>query len=128
MEAIASSVPMSDYPPAPEHPAEIEWKGKSGKKYPYFMRHIDVAVEMGGFESCPANFVFAREVEPNQFVPVYIGETADLATVLEDHHTMRLVEFNRATHICESRSSGDMDERQAQKQDLVDYWHPICNR
>src|SRR5690242_9179382 len=127
MSALAATV-IDAFEASPDHAAEIMWRGHSGQDYRYFVQPIKAALEMGGYEPGPANFIFVRETTPNMFVPVYVGETVDLAGVFDDHHTMRRVEFNRATHICEHSSSGDPAVRQSEKQDLAAYWRPVCNR
>ncbi|HEU5226346.1 MAG TPA: hypothetical protein VFU49_00945 [Ktedonobacteraceae bacterium] len=127
MTALAATT-IDVFEASPDQAAEIVWRGQSGKDYRYFVQPIGIVLETGGFEAGPANFIFVRETTPNMFVPVYVGEAGDLAMVLEDHHTMRRVEFNRATHICHRASYGDPEERQAEKRDLVAYWHPVCNR
>lgn len=121
--AQIDAIDLADYPPAPEHPVEIAFQGASGKDYRYFVCTLDEQ-----FEPEPTNYVFAREVAPAKFVPVLVGETDDLQAVMDNHHMGRRLQFARATHICVHCAIDGPQARLAEKQDLVAYWAPICNR
>jgi len=98
------------------------WTGASGQKYRY-------SVHMYGtlFGPGPANFVFARELRPGQFLPVYFGETADLSEPIADQLALDCIKANRVTHI-HVRHSGDREEvRRAERSDLIARWKPSCN-
>ena len=120
-----TDTPDFDYPPLPEFPPRIAWKGKSGIEYEYTACYLETG---GEFFPGAANYVFAREVEPNKFVPVYIGETDDLSRLFDDHHMMRFIERHKATHICVRDSGRSEVERQQEKKDLLDYWRPALQR
>lgn len=101
----------------------IDWEGQSGTKYRYWIYPIDQ-----GFDETPANYIYAKEVEPNRWRPIYIGETGDLSErPLDTHHKKDCIEQNGATHIHVHTSSGDAAVRQAEEADLTAKWNPVCN-
>jgi hypothetical protein len=56
-----------------------------------------------------------------------MGETPDLDKVLDNPLLMRIIRLHRATHICVHDSSGDSEQRQTERKDLIEYWQPPCN-
>ena len=51
----------------------IDWAGKSGQTYRYWVYPIGTPMQAKG-----GNYIFAKEIERGRFVPIYIGQTADL--------------------------------------------------
>jgi hypothetical protein len=101
----------------------IDWEGKSGTKYRYWIYSIDTE-----FDAVPANYIYAKESKPHHWRPVYIGETRDLSDrTLDSHHKEKCIEDNGATHIHVHKSSDDEDIRRDEESDLVAKWAPICN-
>ena len=101
----------------------INWVGKSGKKYRYWI--YDIGTPM---KQVPGNYVFARRSEPGRLVAVYIGQTGDLSERFEYHHKMPCIRENRASHICTHTSSADEAIRKAEEDDLIKNYDPVCNR
>lgn len=100
----------------------INWLGQSGEKYLY---HIyDLGTQM---DAVPANYIFARQTEAGRYVPIYIGQTADISERFDNHHKMPCIRKNGATHICTHKSSTNEKERKAEEADLIAYWSPVCN-
>lgn len=124
-EFATTDTPLDDYPPEPDFPPQIIWRGLSGTEYEYSACYLEME---GEFFPGPVNFVIAREVQPNKFEPLYIGETDHLDRVLDDHHLMRALQWNKATHVCVHVSSDNVGVRLAEKKDLVEYWDPPRNR
>ncbi len=56
----------------------IDWPGKSGNAYHYWIYPLPAA-----FEADPGNYVFARETKPARWTPIYVGETGDLSERFE---------------------------------------------
>ena len=100
----------------------INWEGKSGKKYRYWIHPIGAS-----FEKVPGNYVFAKKTTPNIYTPIYIGETGDLSERFDNHHKMPCIEKNGATHITEHTSSTSTTVRRAEELDLKHFFYPVCN-
>lgn len=103
-------------------PKTIDWEGKSGSTYRYWIYPIGAPLKAE-----PGNYVFARETTPNWFHPIYIGETGDLSERFDNHHKMPCIRQNRATEICAHTSSSNRDIRLAEERDLLAKWNPACN-
>lgn len=102
--------------------ATIHWAGISGKTYQYWIYPIGTDLS-----ETPGNYVFAKEISPNRWTPVYIGETADLSERFDNHHKMPCIKRNGATHIHAHKSPENRTVRLAEETDLVNKWHPVCN-
>lgn len=100
----------------------IKWPGQSGEEYLYHIYEIGRQME-----PVPGNYIFARKTEAGKFVPIYIGETADISERFDNHHKMPCIRENGATHICTHKSSANDKERQAEEADLIAHWDPVCN-
>lgn len=100
----------------------IEWVGQSKTKYKYWVYKIGAT-----FKKAPANYVFAKETDPETLLPIYIGETEDISERFDNHHKMPCILENGATHICVHKSSDDKKVRCEEESDLIANYHPICN-
>ena len=58
---------------------EISWEGQSGKEYVYWIHRIGTY-----FSDEPGNYIYAKEVEPDSWTPLYIGQTSSLEERLAD--------------------------------------------
>lgn len=101
---------------------EIIWTGQSGREYKYWV--FDIGTK---FKAAAANYIFARQTEPNTFNPIYVGQTSDISERFDSHHKMPCIQGASATHICTHTSSDNEHERLAEESDLVNKWHPPCN-
>ena len=102
----------------------IVWRGQSGKQYRYWIYPLDQK-----FTAQPANYMYAKEVEPGSYSNIYIGETGDLSdSTLDGHHKEDCIRDAGVTHIHTHMGSGDEDLRQAEEADLVANYNPPCNR
>lgn len=101
----------------------ILWEGKSGKKYKYWIYPIGQE-----FNAVPGNYIFAKQPKPNEWTPIYIGETSDLSERFDNHHAMACIKRNGATHIHVHRNDGGEKARRAEEADLISKWDPPCNR
>jgi hypothetical protein len=99
----------------------IDWPGKSGKKYHYWIHPIGTA-----FQDVPGNYVFAKEVSAGRWSPVYVGQTGSLQSRLSNHEKENQAKRNGATHI-HAHTSGPEAERLEEELDLCRQWKPVCN-
>ncbi len=60
--------------------ATINWPGKSGTQYKYWIYPIGTS-----FKERPGNYVFAKETKPGSWSPCYIGQTDNLNERLGNH-------------------------------------------
>lgn len=104
------------------HEGEIDWIGQSDTKYHYWIYPIDTT-----FDAVLGNYIFAKEIRSQEFIPIYIGETGDLSERFDDHHAMPCIRRNGATHIHVHKSSEDQEVRRAEESDLIAKWNPVCN-
>ena len=101
----------------------INWEGKSGAKYKYWIYPIKQ-----GFSASPANYIYARETKPGSWRPIYIGETGDISDrPLDTHHKRSCIVREQARHIHVHKSSANKKERTDEEADLVARWNPVCN-
>ena len=101
----------------------IGWRGKSGREYPYSIYGIDTA-----FNAAPGNYVFAEEASPGLFLPIYIGQTADLSEGFDWHHVMPCIKRNRAKFIHIHLNASGEEARCKEASDLIARWDPPCNQ
>ena len=100
----------------------INWPGKSGKKYLYWIYEIGTS-----FTAKPGNYIFAKQTKPNTWSPIYIGQTSDLSERLENHNEMPCIKRNGDTHIHAHTNSGGEEARLTEESDLISEWSPVCN-
>jgi predicted GIY-YIG superfamily endonuclease len=98
----------------------INWAGKSGNLYQYWIYPIDTS-----FKSSPGNYIYTKHNGVG-WVPLYMGQTVDLAARLSNHEKDSEARRNGATHI-HAHTSGSEAERLAEERDLCAKWKPICN-
>ena len=103
-----------------ERPA-IQWEGKSGTRYNYWIFPIGYE-----FASVGGNYVFAKQTRPGSWTPVYIGQTSDLSERFDKHHKMACIKRNGATHIHVHRNDVER-ARLAEETDLLRKWTTSCN-
>ena len=101
---------------------EILWKGKSGKTYGYWIAKIGTS-----FKDAPGNYIYAKEVSPDHWSPVYIGQTSSLRDRLANHEKEACAKRNGATHIHNHTSSNSESTRKVEEVDLIEKWRPPCN-
>lgn len=100
----------------------IEWEGASGRTYTYWISPIG-----GSYKNEPGNYIFAERVAPNEWRPLYIGQTADLGDRLPDHEALPCVNRNGGTHIHAHTTPQGEEARRAEEADLLRKWNPVCN-
>ena len=99
----------------------IDWKGKSGKTYRYWIYPLPP-----NFKAEPGNYIFAKEPTPGRWTPIYIGQTENLNERFEDHHAMPCIKRNGATHI-NGHLNSDKQARLNEESDLLAQWNTPCN-
>jgi hypothetical protein len=99
----------------------INWPGKSGTNYKYWIYPLGASLKAEG-----GNYIFAKEVRPGEWSPLYIGQTGDLNERFDNHHKADCIKKNGATHI-HAHLNGNDDTRLAEEADLIARWDPSCN-
>ena len=102
--------------------ALINWPGQSGKLYPYTVYPIDTE-----FPPAPGNYIYAKESEDGQWIPLYLAQTRDMHQRLEGHEKLQDATEQGATHIHVNFSSGSQAARCTEERDLTLRWKPVCN-
>jgi hypothetical protein len=100
----------------------ISWLGQSGQEYQYEVYPIDTA-----FQPLPGNFIYAKQGEDGNWVPVYIAQTRGMHQRLEGHVNVDDAIANGATHIHAHYCSTGQAARCNEERDLVQRWQPVCN-
>lgn len=98
------------------------WLGKSGASYEYDIHPLETE-----FRSLPGNFIYAKQLEDGDWVPIYIAQTRDLHQRLEGHVRMEDAVANGATHLHAHYCSSGQAARCSEEHDLVLRWQPVCN-
>lgn len=101
---------------------DIYWEGVSGAQYSYWIYPIGAR-----FKDEPGNYIYAKQVQPGRWRPVYIGQTSSLQDRLADHEKEACAKRNGATHVHAHTSSGDEAKRRSEEEDLIAKWSPACN-
>lgn len=101
---------------------DIRWEGASGDKYGYWIHPIGTA-----FKDEAGNYIYAKETSPNEWAPVYIGQTSSLKDRLADHDKEPCAKKNGATHVHAHTDSAGEAARLGEEADLVERWAPVCN-
>lgn len=99
------------------------WTGKSGQKYRYTVYMFGTVFGPG-----PANYIFAHESRPGQYVPVFIGQTGDLSGPFDDQVALECMKQRRVTHIHVRHTDASEELRRAERSDLISAWNPPCNQ
>ena len=101
----------------------IMWLGISGKEYKYWIYPIGTS-----FKPVAGNYIFAREIKPNEWTPIYVGETDNLQRRLTpEHEKMPCITHYGGTHVHTHASSDDEATRKNEEADIMDKWNPPCN-
>ena len=98
--------------------------GVSGKPYRYWPSPI----QWTSFKIEPGNYAFARQVSPNRYFIIYVGETTDLSTRFRGHHAAQCIRNHGATHILTHTNKNDGSVRKREEEDLIRALKPPCNR
>ena len=105
-----------------ETPPTINWPGKSGTSYTYYMLPIGA-----NLKSSPGNYIFAKEVTPGSWLPIYVGETENLSDRHSNHERRDDAIRHGATHIHAHTTEGGKTSRISEELDLLRRWNTPCN-
>jgi hypothetical protein len=100
----------------------IDWAGKSGKNYRYWIYPF-----WPNLKAQAGNYVFAKEISPGRWLPVYVGETGDLSERFGDHHKIAEARRQGATHIHVHLNADGAQARRNEESDLIARWNPPAN-
>jgi hypothetical protein len=103
----------------------VDWQGKSGRVYRYWVHPIDQQLV-----SKPGNYAYAKRGPNAQPLPVYFGETENLADRLNanNHERRPCAVRNGANLICAHVNDSGRDARLSEEADLRARYDPPCNR
>jgi hypothetical protein len=99
------------------------WTGASGKQYEYWISPMAMV-----FVDEPGNYIFVKETSPNNWIPIYIGQTESLKNRLADHEKLHCVMRDGAANIHAHTTSGGEQDRKEEEADLLAKWDPPCNK
>ena len=77
--------------------------------------------------SAPGNYIYAKQSEDGQWIPLYIAQTRDMHQRLEGHEKLQDATENGATHIHVNIASSSQAARCTEERDLILRWRPMCN-
>lgn len=100
----------------------INWTGLSGKTYTHHIYPIDTT-----FKEASGNYLYAKEVSPGHWTPLYIGQTKNLSDRLSNHEKEDCARRRGATHIHAHVNQDGEQARLAEEADLIGKWKPPCN-
>jgi hypothetical protein len=100
----------------------VNWPGQSGKEYQHTVYPIDTT-----FPAVPGNYIYAKQSEEGEWIPLYIAQTRDMHQRLEGHEKLQDATENGATHIHVDFSSGSQAGRCTEEKDLILRWRPMLN-
>ena len=101
----------------------VMWMGESGTQYKYLVAAIDAKLKKAA-----ANYIFARQVASDRWIPLYIGETDSLGERIPNHEKLPCVRQHGATHLHAHMNPEGEEVRKTEEADLIRRWGPICNR
>ena len=100
----------------------ISWPGQSGTQYEFMTYPIETE-----FPALPGTYIYAKQAEDGQWIPLYIAQTRDMHQRLEAHEKLQEATENGATHILVHFSSTGQAARCSEEHDLVMHYRPMCN-
>jgi len=98
------------------------WVGKSGKKYQYTIHELNT-----NFRPVSANYIIAKKTIPEDWKPIYIGESGNLNECFQNHKKWSCITKNGATHILVHETSPDPGVRLDEESDLLAKIKTSCN-
>lgn len=103
-------------------PTSCNWLGVSGTEYQYEVYSLDAE-----FRPLPGNYIYARQAEDGNWIPIYIAQTRDLHQRLEGHVRMDDAIASGATHLHAHYCAVGQAARCTEERDLIKHWQPVCN-
>ncbi len=101
---------------------KCKWTGASGTEYMYEMYPIKGTT----WNNVPGNYIFARESKPNNWEPIYIGQTESFKDRIPDHDKLPCVQRNNGTHV-HVHVNHNTEARLAEEKDLLASCTTPCN-
>ena len=100
----------------------VSWLGQSGTQYEFMVYPLGTELP-----PAPGTYIYAKQAENGQWVPLYIAQTRDMHQRLEGHEKLQEAVENGATHILVHFSSTGQAARCTEEHDLVMHYRPVCN-
>jgi len=103
----------------------IEWTGKSGTVYRYFIWPRRSLVDGGP----PGNFILVKETKEGVLAPVFIGQAEDLnhRVSLSDPGIQDCIHAAAVTQLHLHANYKGEQARLDEEADLIACWEPCCN-
>lgn len=99
------------------------WVGESGEQYAYFIREWPTRLA-----AVPGNYILARAGADAAWLPVLIGESADLSVIAKDERVQWSLAHDLFTHIHTRANLNPSSARRREVSDLLARWNPPANR
>jgi hypothetical protein len=100
----------------------VNYAGITGQTYPYEICDVNRP-----WKHVPANYCIAKIQGLIYFVPLYFGETEDIAQRMAGHNKLSLAAAYGATHILAHTNYLGEAARKAEERDLIRAYNPPCN-
>lgn len=99
----------------------IDWPGNSGHSYRYeFIERFSA----DGINAVAGNYMFVKPAPQGGWLPVYIGQAADLKARLPNHERLKDAISAGATQAMAHSASTSEVVRVAEERDLIQRWQP----
>ena len=102
---------------------DIRWRGESGRNYGYWIHPVDKK-----FRKIAGNIIFAKQDDQGEWIPLYVEETRNFDAGMGRKEKVQCALKNGATHAHVHFSSPSWQKRDAEKEDIIAKWDPVCNK
>jgi hypothetical protein len=102
----------------------VDFIGKSGATYRYW-NLIDITA--AGIQAVSGNYVFAKLLADNTYLPLYFGQADNLQARIPSHERWPEAVRLGATHVLAHSTLTGEPARLAEERDLIQYWNPPLN-
>lgn len=100
----------------------VMWPGDTGLCYRYEIYPLGATLA-----ARPGNYIFAKELTPHNWTPVFVGETDDMSLRFDTHPRRECIARNGATHIHAHINDGGDEARRDEKCAIWRRFNPPCN-
>ena len=103
----------------------IFWPGVTGAQYRYSIYPVGVSIV-----PVSGNYIFAKEISPQTWTAIYVGETDNLGELLgnpDNHEKIADIRLYGVTHIHIHNHGFDVDVRRREAMDIRQKCRPPCN-
>jgi hypothetical protein len=98
------------------------WIGLSGRSYQYWIYPIGTSFRLGS-----GNYIFAKQIDPDEWLPLYIGQSGNLIQICGDPEILAVMKKRGATHIHVHYNEASARVLRIEEIDLIRNWRPLFN-